>query len=449
MIDLIKEYENAVLDIDSLIDLISFCREQGLHKFAWLLLQNAQTFLNVNKTQTKEEKRQLRQRIVWETSIIAFYVDNHPQGFRACENIIHNHRASNKQCGLNNLVHYIDPLHTLVHNISSQRLLSTITIGDKLDVENKPMILCNPSIAIDDKKKIIYNFRAHNYVFDILTNSYHYEDPCIETTNLLSYLERNEWEQEAVHPISVIDKPMVFPSNVLGYEDVRLIYFRGNLYGIATSREHTRSNINKMYLLKYDGDNKDKVTVKALVHENSALNLFDEDRCEKNWSPFVCNDELLMIYTFSPLIILHCDVDTGMLRFKQHSITKRDMTSYRGGTQFVPFHLFEQNGYLGIIHQVAQRPLPNNIWGRYYFHRFVFIFNHNDNHKQKKGFRVRAVSKPFYFREKTVEFASGLVVTDTEIIITYGFEDKQPWQCNIPLESFRKSIKSLFPRTIY
>lgn len=439
MIELIQRYESAVSDIDTLLDLVTFCREQGSHKFAWLLLQNVQSSFNRDKSKTKEEKKHLKERIVWETSIIAFYVNNLPQGFVACEMIIHNHRADNKQCGLNNLVYYIDPLNTLVHNITSQKLLSTITIEEKLTVENKPMFLCNPSIAIDDRKKLIYNFRAHNYDFDILTNTYHYNDAGIETRNLISHLERNEWEQEIVHPISILDKPMVFPSNVIGYEDIRLIYVRGDLYGIATSREHNVSNVNKMYLLKYN-DGFDKVTVKALVHENSALHQFDENRCEKNWSPFVCNNELLLIYSFSPLVILHCDINTAILRRKQHSLTKLDMSSYRGGSQFVPFHLFEQKGYLGIIHQVAQRSLPNNVWGRYYFHRFVFISKQNGN------FRVKAVSKPFYFQDKTVEFASGLVVTDTEIIITYGYEDKQPWQCKIPLESFCKSVKSLFPK---
>jgi hypothetical protein len=77
-------------------------------------------------------------------------------------------------------------------------------------------------------------------------------------------------------------------------------------------------------------------------------------------------------------------------------------------------------GRLLLIHEVSVQGL------RYYLHRFVRV---------DPDWRIDRVSRPFFFRNRGVEFAGGATLTHegTDLLITYGVEDREAWLCRIPL----------------
>lgn len=83
---------------------------------------------------------------------------------------------------------------------------------------------------------------------------------------------------------------------------------------------------------------------------------------------------------------------------------------FRGGTQLVPF----AGGYLCAIHEVTVA--DNN---RTYEHRFVWFDDQ---------LRIKKLSMPFYFRNKRrIEFAAGLAVVGDQVVLSYGYQDKEAW----------------------
>lgn len=83
---------------------------------------------------------------------------------------------------------------------------------------------------------------------------------------------------------------------------------------------------------------------------------------------------------------------------------------FRGGTQLVPF----SGGYLCAIHEVTV--VDNN---RTYEHRLVWFDDQ---------LRIKRISAPFYFRNKRrIEFAAGLAVVGDQVVMSYGYQDKEAW----------------------
>lgn len=68
---------------------------------------------------------------------------------------------------------------------------------------------------------------------------------------------------------------------------------------------------------------------------------------EKNWTPFVFNEKLHFIYSFSPLVILSCDRETGICSATQKNQSLPSIGQYRGGT---PALQIGSNVFQGFLH---------------------------------------------------------------------------------------------------
>ena len=187
-----------------------------------------------------------------------------------------------------------------------------------------------------------------------------------------------------------------------GLEDCRL-YSRGDdFYVSATVRNYA----------PYDGrcrigtariDRKQNALVDLEVLEAPA------QQHEKNWMPVIGQDAWL--YTCGAAgktVIARREAKSWKLLHlgPAPQITR----SFRGGTQLVPFN----GGYLCAIHEVSFS--DNN---RAYEHRFVWFDDQ---------LRIRKISPPFYFRNKRhIEFAAGLAVVGDQIILSFGYYDREAW----------------------
>jgi len=75
----------------------------------------------------------------------------------------------------------------------------------------------------------------------------------------------------------------------------------------------------------------------------------DRSHVEKNWTPFVFNDNLFFIYCFIPLVLLLCDGETGKcsLAYKDSSPSPPLQKTFRGGS---PAVLMGANTFVGWLH---------------------------------------------------------------------------------------------------
>ncbi len=125
------------------------------------------------------------------------------------------------------------------------------------------------------------------------------------------------------HKISVIDNLPGISSKQI--EDFRLFRFNNKIY----------SNHTLLCLKKEGGYDKCLHTISALNTDNRTLTLigqplldFNQNNQEKNWGFFEHKDELYLLYSFSPYILLKA-MDWPALRFKTVVREETNLTFYK------------------------------------------------------------------------------------------------------------------------
>jgi len=310
---------------------------------------------------------------------------------------------------LNDMFFYSKPLLEYCKSFQKSRLYVDTT-------DDKHYIL-NPSIIYHDGAYII-NTREVNYYLDIEKRSYSCKDTS-DTNNKISYLNylpfnlNEPIKHQILYDVSGIK---TYPHIITGYEDLRLIMFNDQLYAVCTSIKTNEIFQNEMCLLKIENY---KIT-KVLRLKCDKL----EVRTEKNWTPVVHENKLLLYYTFQPAIILECNVENGICTVYSSGINSLNFTTYRGGSQIVKVN----DKYVCVIHQVGTHDKRG-----YYYHRFVQFDD---------KLRVIKVSPLFTFSDRpTVEFCAGMCYDGKQLILTYGVEDQKAYIATVdPEEVFSLSI---------
>ena len=176
-------------------------------------------------------------------------------------------------------------------------------------------------------------------------------------------------------------------SQIVGYEDIRLVSIDGKLAGSATvcDRDASRRQIARLY---FDADGNIEC---AHVQPSNQTH-------EKNWMPLEINGELAWIYSLDPTAIL-----PGPLRTCPFALEH-----LRGGAV-----VRYDGGYLCVVHETQDRHE-----GRIYLHRFVWL---------DEEFDVRAVSPSWIFAHRGIEFCPGMVLSSDRLILSYGIRDQEAW----------------------
>jgi hypothetical protein len=151
---------------------------------------------------------------------------------------------------------------------------------------------------------------------------------------------------------------------------------------------------------------------KYSTKENKVENLvvlhnYEDNQCQKNWSPFVHDGKILLFYSFSPLVILEPNLETGKCTLYKKGTMDLNYEFLRGGSQ--GFYI------KGKLHFITHEVIYEN--GRIYLHRFV---------KMNEDLSIDKVSYPFYMKNQGIEYISGAVYDDdkNEVLITWGSDDK-------------------------
>lgn len=260
--------------------------------------------------------------------------------------------------------------------------------------------LFNPTL-LSHNGKLLGLVRSSNYKMEGMKYIMPPEDKgVIRTTNILVEYAP-DFSVVETHPLADPDYPRTAFA-VDGLEDCRL-YSRGDQLCVsATVRNFAPLNGNcrigtaQIDLFNYSLWGLDVPAAPAAQHE-------------KNWMPVIGQDCWLYACNTSGKTVLarRKEADWELTSTGQAPIVAQN---FRGGTQLVPF----AGGYLCAIHETVI--VDSN---RTYEHRFVWF---NDQ------LRIQKISAPFYFRNKRrIEFAAGLAVVGDDVVLAFGYQDKEAW----------------------
>jgi glycosyltransferase involved in cell wall biosynthesis len=204
------------------------------------------------------------------------------------------------------------------------------------------------------------------------------------------------WPEPKFHPVR-------------GLEDSRLFEWQGVLWTISNVRELNAEGWCEQILVPLNARGQPwmRILPKKRYHE-------------KNWQPWVKNNELRFVYRQGTLVD-----DDGNVVFESDS--GFDASQISGGSQVI-----EADGvYLSLVHEARTIPGRPN---RYYAHRFV---------RYAVDGAVTGMSMPFYFHDKQIEFAAGLAYFPErrQLMASYGVRDCEAWVARMDLDDVLRFIE--------
>jgi hypothetical protein len=251
--------------------------------------------------------------------------------------------------------------------------------------------------------KHILNTRLVNYSYCLKQGRYLIRDyfGILHTKNIRSYLD-----PDTFIPIcygEMLDDTVGLPSVDRfshGLEDIRLFVYLDKIHFICTNVNYSPNGRNRMMIGEYDPE--------TLRYNNCrVLQPFHDSWCEKNWVPLVKDNELYMIYCWSPMKICKINSDDQLEVVRTFEPLLPYFHKVRGSTTFVE----NLGSLLGLVH------FSDDTHPRQYFHMFVRL--------HKDTFEPIAYSDPFCFQHYGVEFCVGFTIRDNKYVFWLSKRDNE------------------------
>ena len=268
----------------------------------------------------------------------------------------------------------------------------------KIDIKNKLTYFNSSSSSIiknpykDDT--YVINTRIVNYKLDIVGRSNIGTNNCI-TINKISTLDKffNEINMKYLYPEN-------YDIKYVGVEDIRLFNFNCEIYFIGSYYNPINCKVQIVSNKYIFGE-----TYKPIIINPTFKTSFN---WEKNWVFFDNNNELNIIYKWSPIYICKINYNTKELNLiKEIKNVPVIFSKFRGSTNGIKY----DDKIWFIVHQ--QNTVINEI--KNYIHNFVLF----DTKMNLLGY-----SKEFNFGNNLVEFCVGMELSYTNnFIITYSTLD--------------------------
>ncbi|MEO7398499.1 MAG: glycosyltransferase, partial [Ilumatobacteraceae bacterium] len=252
----------------------------------------------------------------------------------------------------------------------------------------------NPSIAADGEQFRMVVRTANYRIQEGVTH----EDGVLRNVNYLMTLDLDLAVKEVLPVADDGGRDLrQYPSRIVGYEDCRLVQVGDRWFASATCCELNPIERREIVLLELDGP--ELISVQPLHGPNPG-------RHEKNWMPFVHEDELHFVYAVAPTVILRCDVDNGHVDVLHEAEGPTSAEPLRGGSQGIPL---DRGGWLFVVHEVDRSTGTPR-----YLHRFLEL---------SPRFEVVGVTEPFSFTADRVEFCAGMARHGDELVLSFGVSD--------------------------
>lgn len=403
----LKAYDMRPTRAEPLYDLAKYYREKPDQQ------QTAIMFARRGMTIKQPNDHLFVNNFVYQTGLreefaIAGYYSKDPkekhEAFTECDALSVDIRASKwtRDQARQNLYHFLPPLSREVPSLVTRKIEFTAPAG---------YTAMNPSIA-KIKGETMAVIRCVNYTID---KDGRYciggkdgeivESNPIRTRNFLVYLNGDGKVTGSGEILPPVDQPDPLYKLVIGFEDMRLFDLDGNPWISACVRQMNADGMCEQVMARVAKS--DEATLADRVYRLDRLRvMLPQTRLhEKNWQPCSNGDRVLFQYRLDTTINTACDI-TG------HHKLNLDTSHISGGTQLIPF----RDGFLSLVHEAHNDPSRPGC--RYYLHRFVFY---------DTDLRADRLSHPFYIKDRGIEFAAGLVLVQDQLVVSFGFKDKEPW----------------------
>lgn len=360
-------------------------------------------------------------------SICAFYTPHKEEGFAAVNRLMLKKDVPYyiKEQAYHNVLFYIDYLP----NASYMPIeIELPYIREGLGAHYVPM---NPSIKKTDEGYDV-NCRTVNYMqigakhfksLDILDPS-----ETIRTRNFFLQYDKNLTLLSQQEIVDDLPRHHYKNRNIEGLEDCRLFDYEGSVWFTCTTLDTNPYGQPQVSACKLSDDRSS-----ATISVEKLLPIAGPDlsRCEKNWLPFVKNDEFHVIYSYEPFIIYKPLLDDFYPRAdKNAQVVNRstgfDLSRFSGSAPPIAF----DDGYLLMVHETVYEDT------RIYLHRFVFL---------DQDLNITKLSKPFIYLHKGIEYCCGIATDHLEnvLVMTVGIEDREAYFCYVDLNTVRGLLEPL------
>jgi tetratricopeptide (TPR) repeat protein len=354
-----------------------------------------------------------------ELSIISYYTRFKNEGLIASNDLILEKNVPYyiKMQTYRNMLFYLSHLKTT----QIRPILIDLPLIQESDEHYHPM---NPSIQkTDDGYELIC--RSVNYT-QTGAKVFKTVDPTgvFRTRNFLVTYDRsfNMLSQKEI--VENLPRPRVHSFNIAGLEDCRLAGFRDASWFTCNTNDTNPYN-HQISLCKLgDKTGSSQINVEKLI----PLKGPDPYRCEKNWLPFIKENDLHIIYSFDPFILYKPDIETGDCPTEIYYEPTYDFTNFRGSAAPIEF----DGGYLVMVHEVVFY----QSYERVYLHRFLYL---------DRDFQIQKLSLPFTFLHEGVEYCCSMTIdhSGTELVIPIGIEDREAHLCFVSLDTVRSLLQPL------
>jgi hypothetical protein len=285
--------------------------------------------------------------------------------------------------------------------------------------------LMNPSILVDDDK-IRVIIRHVNYTFyhsekklfqhqwGPLTYVHPENDMHLRTLNYYCELDKN-YNITRYNQIDTSDFPEKELWDFVGLEDARIFKWDGKLYTSGVRRDLDTKGTGRMELCEIVvTEDKVKEISRFRIPPPNDLNSY----CEKNWMP-ILDKPYHYVKWGNPTEVVKVNPETQTCEttsLSQQVWMPRDL---RGGSQVIPAGDF----YIACTHEVNLFQSEVGRKDAVYRHRFVVW---------DKNFNIVKYSKDFAFMDGDVEFCIGMDRHNSNLLMTFGFQDNAAYLLAVP-----------------
>lgn len=353
-----------------------------------------------------------------ELSIVSYYTQFKEDGYEAISNLVLRREIPSwrRHHAYRNLLFYVEPINAEFYQpieidlpFAAEGIYYHPMNPSILKREGGYTVICRSvnytqqgakDFQTPDEKGI---YRSRNFVLEY--------DP--------SFQLRSQKELVEIFSRERIGAPLV-----QGLEDCRIFEFQGTPWFSCTTTDTNPTGSVQISLGRL-GRAETLVPIEYFM----PLKGPDPYRCEKNWLPFVYENQLRMVYQYDPFMIYAPDINTGVCKCVYSYMPEYDFSSFRGSAGPVAFN----DGYLILVHEVALLPDAQRV----YMHRFLFL---------NRDWQITQTSKPFIFKHKGVEYCCSMTLdhSGNKLLLPIGLEDREALICFVDCKVVRSMLRPLF-----
>lgn len=238
----------------------------------------------------------------------------------------------------------------------------------------------------------------------------------------------------------LVDMSRFNPDKKNSPQDVRMIRFGDSIYLLFNDYVEKKKGSQQMFiaeLVREKGEFQLKEAPSLLAYSGS------DRRIEKNWTPFIYQDKLHLVYTIQPHTILEVNPVNGVC----HEVAKQahplswQFGELRGGT---PAVLIGEE-FVSIFHS-SKKGIPST-WSKKNGHVFyigAYTFKNDSSFKVTGITSLPIASKDYYENNpKKVVYPGGLLVEGDQIRCVWGKDDEQLFVTTLDKSELLSSLHSV------